>query len=148
MKDLVIGLLVLAIAVQGLVIVGLVGLVNKCRREKKAIKFYYKALTKGLIASGVDTYELMTDYKDAYNSCYKEYSNKFTELKYSKEMYKDLKIRLNKLQDSYDNVCHNMAQAIREGRLIKDKDKISTYDFNKLTKGDVIQLFGRTAVKN
>lgn len=148
MKDLLILGLVALILLQGVVIVGLVGLVKKCRKEKRTVEHYYKALNKGLITGMLDIHTLAQDYKDAYEACYMEYSKKFNELKCVNRMYKELKITTERLQDSYDIVCYNMTQAIREGRLIKDRSNISTYEFNNLTKGEVVQLFGNTAICN
>lgn len=153
MAAIIITVLLSIIGIQAVVILGLVKLVNKSREEKKAIKRYYRMINKGFIANSVETHSLYTDYKEAYEACYQEYYKTFTELKYSKRMCEDIKEQYKeqyvRLQESYEAICHNVTQAIREGRLIKSRYGTVElpYKFESLTKGEVIQLFGRAAVK-
>lgn len=151
MRDIVI--IVLLIAVMTLVLKTIV--LNKKVKHLETIKELEVITSRQVISSLVeriiDAYQLieeekedMLDYQQAYERCHKEFSKLYRYKQTVIIREQEQEKRYQDLFNMYQNMCGNMYDLIREGKIIKEisKDSIQTYDIEQMTKGEVIELFG------
>lgn len=140
-------LLMLAIAIiiaQSIIIVKLVNKINKkslkIKSEREISKNFINTLIKMLLNSNND----LKDYKDAYEKCHKQYSIKFIESKNLKQQLRIKNKDYDNLLESHISLSSKLFNLIKEGRVIKSKyqDKFLFYNFNEMTKDEIIDLFG------
>lgn len=135
-------LLVIAIAIIGVqaVVIGLlVNLVNRTRESKEAQKKEAKQTIQGLVRMSVKINTELEDYKTAYNDCYAEYKTHFA-------VNKELRKRLEYVEELHSHMVNNMHILLKQGRVIKSKYMDNTIipykSFGNLSEEDRKELFG------
>ena len=96
----------LVIGVQSLIIVLLVGLVNKTRKEKNAQKNQSRQFMRALIKITTEVQQELEEYKEAYHKCHKEFSILFRENKI-------LNKQLNEINKIHGEVVNNLMICIK-----------------------------------
>lgn len=148
MKDLIIAVLLMLVAVQAIFIALLTRKVVRTDIVRKEEKRVSDMMLKSVIKIAVEERAERTVYEEGYNACYSAYKTLFKESKQKDLRIQELRESFYMLNDTYNLVCSNVLELIRTGRVIKSKNfgKVTTVEFNELTKQDIIDLFGQQII--
>ena len=136
MLEILLFVAITVIGVQAIIIANLVKLVEKTRKERSKQGKELRGVIKALIESTSNLQIDLEDYKDAYNDCHKEFSILFRENKL-------LKNKLSYIEDLHSHMVNNLHVLLKEGRIIKNKDKVIPYNcFGELSGEERLELFG------